>query len=103
MMMNVIPVPEAEIRFDAIKEHTYSRGHGGIGLTSIEVIDLLTTPDLIQRFRRTKATIEKWRGLAADPLPYVRIRGTRQDTIRFRVGAVKAWARRTGRVFHPAT
>ena len=57
----------------------------------VEILnDMLTTADLMSAFDRSEITISIWR--ARKGLPYVRIKGTSRDTIRYRKAEVLAWA-----------
>ncbi len=61
--------------------------------------NLLTTNDLCNLFRRSLMTILIWRKNKG--LPYIRIPGSKRDTIRFDQEAVLEWAQRTGRRIYP--
>lgn len=56
--------------------------------------NLLTEEDLSRLFRRSKLTIMLWR---KDGLPYVRIKGSHRDTIRFERTEVMVWARKNNK------
>ncbi len=63
----------------------------------VEVIELLTTEDLVRRFGRSKITVNNYRKVRG--LPYVRLPGRARDSIRYRTGRVVKWARKHGKKF----
>ena len=57
--------------------------------------DLLTSRDVAALFDRTELTVLLWR--RSHNLPYVRIKGNRRDTIRYRRSDLRAWAEKNDR------
>lgn len=56
--------------------------------------DLLPMADVCRAFNRSELTILHWRQRKG--MPYVLITGSQRPTIRFRLSAVEAWAKKWG-------
>ena len=64
-----------------------------------EVLNLVSQRQLVDLFGKTTLTITTWRQKFG--LPYVRVKGETNDSIRYRLEQVIAWARENKRHMDP--
>lgn len=69
-------------------------------MVNVTVITFMTTTDVCRLFDRSPLTIANWRKY--NGLPYVVIKGTGRDTIRFKRDEVIRWAQRNRKRIHVA-